>query len=403
MVEEGVHIPENPPHEPFLTFNIAIGIIPKFDGNPNHLSRFISTCETILRKYYNYVHPASAENQIILYSILNKLDGRAEEVINISGEITSWDQIKLILLQHFGDQRDENCLNRDLVHLKQENESPQEFYNRCLNLLNTIFNYINLHENNDALKICKQEFFKAQTLKTFLAGLKDPLGSQIRSMKPIDLPTALQYIKEEQNIQYIQKKNSFSFPTQKPNFSKASSYQNQNQHAFNNRPIRGPFPALPLNRFNNNGFRPNHPNALRPFGQWQTQRPAMQNAFPPRPTWQQNHAFPSRPQFSQNFNRNNQPKPEPMSGISYTDKHYQLHNEQVYGTLNYDNETYNSNDDNAYMYNELEQFYQQPPPPLPSENESVPYYDISQEVDNSKKSPESSENFQVIPEPDQQP
>lgn len=185
-------------------FKIALTIVPDYDGNPNQLYRFISTSESILTQFYNENEPNNFQNQIVLQNILGKLRGRAEEVVNIHGSAT-WASVKSVLLQHFSDQRDEKALNRDLVNLRQENESPQQFYTRCMQLLNTIINYVSLHENDENLKTGKRTFFTAQTLKTFLAGLKEPLGSTIRAMRPVDMPSALMFIKEEQNIQYLQK------------------------------------------------------------------------------------------------------------------------------------------------------------------------------------------------------
>lgn len=288
----------------------SLQIIPNYDGSPNQLHRFITTCETILTQYYDAETPNCFNNSLILHSILNKLQGKAEEIVNING-VTSWEQLKFVLLKNFGDQRDENCLNRDLVNMKQENESPQEYYNRCIHILNTITNYIQLHETNEAVIICKREFFQAQTLKTFLAGLKEPLGTTIRAMRPPDLATALNYIKEEQNIQYIRKNNNPQFYTKpdqnKPNlnFSNNSKWPLPNL----NRPLQPQKQnSMYQNRFTspyfqrNNNFRPQNQSFQKPnYNLNRFQQPQFRPYLP-----------------NNNFNNNLVPKPQPMSGLSYS-------------------------------------------------------------------------------------
>lgn len=279
----------------------ALLIIPKYDGNPNQLNRFIESCECILTQYYNPVDATCFNNIILLHSILNRLEGKAEEIVNING-VSSWLEMKQVLLKNFGDQRDENCLTRDLVNMKQEQESPQDFYNRCMHTLNTIINYVSLHETDKQIITCKRSFFQSQTLKTFLAGLKEPLGTTIRAMRPEDMPTALNYIKEEENIKYAQKNNSNN--SFKNNNSKFLPFANINK------PLQSAKP------FNTQSFRPftqfNRSNNQTNFVKRNFNSSNFNNNSFTRPQ------YPSPQQGSRNQNIGNiPPKPEPMSGISH--------------------------------------------------------------------------------------
>lgn len=272
-------------------FKTAVNIIPDYDGNPNRLFRFISTSESVLTQFYQEAEPDNFQNQIVLQSILGKLKGKAEEVVNIHG-CTLWSTVKQVLLQHFSDQRDENVLTRDLVGLRQENENTQEFYTRCMQLLNTIINYISLHEQDVNVQNCKRSFFTAQTLKTFLAGLKEPLGSSIRAMRPTDMPTALMYIKEEENIQLLQKTTQQTKPaTNQPKFNFGANKPSQ------------------IARIPNNFFRPNLTN--------QYYRPYQSNQ--PRPiNFQPNfNQFRMQRPFVNNRSNSYRQNPQPMSGLSY--------------------------------------------------------------------------------------
>lgn len=280
----------------------ALTVIPDYDGNANQLHRFITTCETVLTQYFDVAQPNNFNNQVLLHSILNKMKGKAEEVVTING-VSSWNEIKQVLIKNFADQRDENCLNRDLINMRQENETAQEFYNRCMHMLSTIINYVNLHEQDENKKICKRDFFSTQTLKAFLSGLKDPLGVTIRTMRPEDMPTALQYIKEEENIHYLQKRqgpqNNFQRPLDLNKFAphnlppRPVAFPNLNRPMYSQRQNPSPF---------QNNYRPNYPNSnLYRNNQWN------------RPQYPYN---PSR-QFS-GPQSNNRPGPsKPMSGFSY--------------------------------------------------------------------------------------
>lgn len=192
-----------------------LSIIPTFNGNPNRLHRFVDACESILTYYYDRQDNNSFQNILLINGILNKLEGRAEEVIAING-VKSWDDIKFTLLENFGDQRDENCLNQDLVNLKQSfNETPYQFHEKVLHLLNTICNYIDLHSTGNE-RDTKRDFFTKQALKTFLAGLREPIGPIIRAIRPTNLSQAVQFIREEENIKYYQKSNHIQNMTKQP-------------------------------------------------------------------------------------------------------------------------------------------------------------------------------------------
>ena len=269
-----------------------LSIIPKFDGNVNKLFRFINATESILNHFYDRQNLSNFQNVLLMNGILNKLEGRAEEVVAITGA-NSWDDIKKTLIDNFGDQRDENCLNQDLVNLKQKtNETPYQFHERVIHLLNTICNYVDLHSQG-AERTLKRDFFTKQGLKSFLAGLKEPLGPIIRAMRPTTLEQAVQFIREEDNIKYYQKSqtpNNYTKPTNSHNFQAAQA-------------LRPP----PVNRFSNQ------------FNQNQSHRNQMQIqkfSNPPHPNFSTHTQSNGRPQNVWSPNSNivaSQPKPTPMS------------------------------------------------------------------------------------------
>jgi hypothetical protein len=89
----------------------------------------------------------------------------------------------------------------------QRSSSPQEFYERCQNLYSTIMTYISLHETVVTTIEAKRALYSKLTLQAYLRGLKDPLGSRIRCMRPESMEKALEFVQEELNTLYLQERN----------------------------------------------------------------------------------------------------------------------------------------------------------------------------------------------------
>lgn len=306
----------------FDTKNLSI--VPEYDGNPNELYNFIQVTTLLLNHYWNAADAGCFQNHILTQGIISKLKGRAKEVVSIYG-CSDWPSIKDVLIQNFADQRNENSLTRDLVNLRQGfNEAPHQFYEKVMGLLNTISNYVELHNNDDAIKKSKKSFFQQQALTTFLAGLKEPLGSTIRAMRPKDLVHAMQYIQEENNIRYLQKGPSIPLlPLNK------TIHQPQRQSAPHSAPTFNPNqwqpfgPRQPFQQQHPLPWQP--PQAFRPPTQQpQAFRPPTQQSFGPTQPFRPRPVIqPPRFQPNQTFNRSNVwnngpgpsqlPKPTPMS------------------------------------------------------------------------------------------
>ena len=279
--------------------------IPDFDGNPNDLNRYLSICQNIIDKFYIVNDPNCFQNTFLLNCIIGKLTGNAKLILGTQ-IVNTWTELKAILGRHFADQRDEACLNRDLVMLRQQNiEKPSDFYNRILHILNLLCSYVDIHETNDAAKILKRKLYNDLALKTFLSGLKEPLGTTIRCMRPTDLPQALQFVTEEYNTQYFQN-------TPKPiNLNPIQRPTTQNFKPTNNQIFSQPF----NHQQNTSFFRfPNNPSLNKPiFPSQPIPITPNLNKVPNRfPTNSQVFKKPNvnvfRPNQNQSF-----PKPTPMS------------------------------------------------------------------------------------------
>lgn len=185
----------------------ALRLIPEFDGNVNVLTRFIKLCDQIVNEYLKEDPVYALSNLALLNGILNKITGPAARLINSNGIPDNWAGIRSALINNFADQRDETSLYNDLALLSQGPSSPQEFYEKCQNLFSTIMTYVSLHEGISSTIESKRSLYKKLTLQSYLRGLRDPLGSRIRCMRPDTMEKALEFVHEEENTLYLQQRN----------------------------------------------------------------------------------------------------------------------------------------------------------------------------------------------------
>lgn len=258
-----------------------LNCVPNFDGNPSELNRYLSTCESIITTFYDRQNLNNFQNVYILNSLISKLSGNARSVVNIQN-CSNWDDLKTTLYRNFADQRDEACLNRDLVLLRQNaNEKVNHFYDRILEILNLLCSFVDIHETTPESKQLKRTLYTKLALKTFICGLKEPLGTTIRCMRPQTLEEAMQFIRDEENTSYFQTVSN-------RNNYKPNPTQNQLNHSPLQRNFNNQNQSLPRNFSNQNQY--NIPSQSRNFSsQYQP------NRYPNNNNNYQNKPFPSQP------------------------------------------------------------------------------------------------------------
>lgn len=278
----------------------AVKDLPKFDGNPRLLFDFIDNVEGILKLVT--MIDGTLYGQILLRSIRNKIEGQANEVLNMYGTPLNWNSIKDNLILHYADKRNETSLIKDLHSLKQYNKPIEKFYSEIIEIQATIFNHLQIHETDSSVINAKRDLYCEMCLNTFLTGLKEPLGSTIRAMQPRTLQIAFAYCMEEQNIGY--------FKSETHNQNKQKFPQHFNHQRFNQQPVN--FPSLQQRSF----VSPQYQNT---FKQFQPQQPFFRQQNSPfnmqqrQPTSfnQQQRPFAPNPSY-----RPNLPKPVPMDTSS---------------------------------------------------------------------------------------
>lgn len=276
----------------------AVKDLPKFDGNQRLLFEFISNVEEILHLAKDADN--TVQGRILLRAIRNKIEGQANEVLNMYGTTLNWDEIKTNLICHYADKRTETSLIKDLHSLRQNNKPAETFYSEILEIQAALANNLSIHETEKSVVLAKRNLFAEMCLNSFLSGLREPMGSTIRAMRPESLPEALDYCIREQNINYIR----FNKPNWRPNNQNISYFRNQpNQTFIRPKYINSSYQPRRDFQFSTHPYQSNNYNFNRHPSWNQTQRP--------------NEHFQNR-NFNQRFDNTSgqtnirQSRPEPM-------------------------------------------------------------------------------------------
>lgn len=290
----------------------ALRLVPEFDGNSNVLTRFINLCEQLVSSFVRVEPGYELSNLALLNGILNKITGPAARTLSSNGITENWLGIKNSLINNFADHRDETSLYNDLSLISQGSSTPQEFYEQCQNLYSVIMTYVALHESVNSTIEAKRALYKKLTLQAFLRGLRDPLGSRIRCMRPESIEKALEFVHEEQNTLYIQQRNQ-ALPDRKPQFA-APSFNFNSQPAL---PTRG-FNFAPAYNMPGPSHQVMYHPSPKPMPNWRPQIPQIRG---PTRTQQIFSAPPPNYRPQSNAFRMPHPKPnngpQPMSGVSH--------------------------------------------------------------------------------------
>ena len=148
--------------------------LPKFDGNSRLLYEFINNVEEILALIQNTEN--TPQGKIFLRAIRNKIEGEANEVLNMYGTQLVWEEIKANLILHYSDKRSETSLIRDLHNLQQNRNTVEYFYSEIIQLQAALMNNIRIHETDQNVISSKKDLFSEMCLTSFLSGLREPLG-----------------------------------------------------------------------------------------------------------------------------------------------------------------------------------------------------------------------------------
>lgn len=264
--------------------------LPTFSGSPEDLHNFINAVDTVRGIFPDCINgDENPYTKLINISIRNKITGYANKILASYGIVTSWQEIKYHLIANFADERDQASLITDLNNLSQNRLSVKDFYNRIASIRTLLVNYVNLHENNRETIKAQIDLYHQISLKSFMAGLNEPLGAHVRAMRPQTLQEALQACISENNIQRLKQNREINQYSSSNTF-----YQNNGQNFYNNSP----------KKFNNYNNYQNMSRNTRNFNESTTKNVNQNRNFK---NMNLNPRFNNSqfPQNSGNFRRNN--------------------------------------------------------------------------------------------------
>lgn len=223
-------------------------MIPDFSGEVQLLPDFITVCESLVNHFYNAADATDFQNLFLMNSIKAKIKGEAK--LNLSSfSMGTWNDLKAALLNTYGDKRDCYTLAFEMCNLKQfGSETAFDFHQRIQNYINLHTSYLDTH--NMGAQTDVKTYIGKLGLRTFLRGLREPLGSLMRTKNPGDLNEALNILTNDfqvdansysqtykpTNQQQQQKKNNYSQFTPRTQYNnKPVQNQNNNQYSQQNK------------------------------------------------------------------------------------------------------------------------------------------------------------------------
>lgn len=167
--------------------------IPTYDGNRKQLQSWLTATENTLKVFENLVNAQTY--QIYVQSVLNKIIGSAKDVVCLAGNPQDFDNVKIILIEAFGDRQELATYKAQLWANKQNDDmNIHRYYKRTKEIMQNIKTIAkqNVDYNNNWTVICK--FIDEDVLAAFISGLKHPYFGYAQASKPDNIETAYAFL-----------------------------------------------------------------------------------------------------------------------------------------------------------------------------------------------------------------
>ncbi|KAG7297468.1 hypothetical protein JYU34_019469 [Plutella xylostella] len=158
----------------------VLKIIPIFNGDKRILNLFLAKSEYIIERFRGN----EAQDTYIMHAITSRLAGDAAALVSERQDIMHWDNFKELLVQHFGDPRNEECIAIELETLKiNPNESYLDFCNRIQSVRSILISKVNRIEDAN-IKNSKIAIYTNTSLNVFLYNLPENMVRIVRLKAP---------------------------------------------------------------------------------------------------------------------------------------------------------------------------------------------------------------------------
>lgn len=167
--------------------------IPKYEGNRKQLTAWLQTAEDTLRVFA----PLVTEAQFTLYlqCVLNKIEGKAKDILCLAGNPKTFEQIKVILTEALGDRQELSYYKAQLWATKQsDNMTVHSYFKTTKEIVQNIKTQArrNATYNNSWPAI--NAFIEEDALASFIAGLRKPYFGYAQAAKPRDIEEAYAFL-----------------------------------------------------------------------------------------------------------------------------------------------------------------------------------------------------------------
>lgn len=195
----------------------------EFSGNKKELTIWLDEVDQLYETFRikGQDDEPDTMNAYYVQAIKNKIKGEARITLCTNGNPSSIPEIKKVLLQHYGDQRDIATNLNLLFNVRKGDKSHHKFYAEIKELEARIKSNLQLNP------LSAVELLEKIIITKYLDNIQEPLASIIRSTNPTNIEAAFQSVILNQNAETRQPfaKKPFAY---KPNNNSSSSGAKQN-------------------------------------------------------------------------------------------------------------------------------------------------------------------------------
>lgn len=191
----------------------------EFSGNKNELTMWLDEVDQLYNtfKVKGQNGAPDSMNAYYIQAIKNKIKGDARQILCVNGNPATIPDIKKVLLQHYGDQRDIATNINMLFNTRKGDKTHQRFYNEIKDLESRIKSNLQLNP------LSSTELLEKIVITKYLDNIQEPLASIIRSTNPSNLEEAFHSVTINQNAETRRPFHKIKPPTFNSNGNHSSS------------------------------------------------------------------------------------------------------------------------------------------------------------------------------------
>ena len=223
-----------------LKLEDAMRMIP-YCRDKNDAYAFTTACDLAINSVEKLNIP------ILTKYITTKISGKALETIKYKN-LTTWDQIKSHLNEHFEAQYSKQNLHLELTSIKQQpGETITSYNDRIDDIYFKLCNLNNLSYDTKEKISFANELLKETTLENYIKGLIKPIKFQVKAQKPLTIEIAKDIARNEE-LEFNTERERIKLMTGTRQYNNNSNNNNNN----NNNSYRNNFQRLNNNNYNGN-------------------------------------------------------------------------------------------------------------------------------------------------------